>query len=368
MSERTLASIQVIEDIQPIPKYDNIEYAQVLGWWVIVRKGEYVIGDKTIYIEIDSVLPPREEYEFLRKRNFRIKTMRMAGVVSQGICFKPELLLPNTSRYKVGDDVTEILGVEKYEPDQYNRKLPTGKKGSPKYPKFLLRFKWFRNLVLNRKDNRGFPRFISKTDETRIQNMPFVFKDKETQYIVREKIDGQSTTFFLEKKKLGWLRKTEFDFGVCSRNLRLWKKDDSPFWFIANYHKIEDVLKSIFVITDAKHFVAIQGETISPSAQGNKYLVSEPEFYAFNFIVDGVKINSITSSEILMDYGISWCPLVATKFTFDGIDDVEMLMHYVDGRSHINPNVLREGFVFRNEKKDVSFKCVSNKFLLKYNE
>lgn len=366
MSERTLASIQVIRDIQPIPKYDRIEYAQVLGWWVIVQKGEYVVGDKTIYIEIDSVLPPREEYEFLRKRNFRIKTMRMAGVVSQGICFKPELLLPNPNKYKVGDDVTEILGVEKYEPDQYNKKPSTGKKGSPKYPKFLLKFKWFRNMVLNRKDNRGFPRFVSKTDETRIQNMPFIFKDTETEYIVREKIDGQSTTFFLEKKKLGLFKREEFDFGVCSRNLRLWKKDDSPFWFIADYHKMEDVLRSIFNITRANHFVAIQGETISPSAQGNKYLVSEPEFYAFNLIIDGVKVDSFTSSQMLMDYGISWCPLVDKYFTFDGIDTVEKLMHYVDGKSIVNPNVLREGFVFRNEKKDVSFKCVSNEWLLQY--
>lgn len=86
---RQLASIKVISDITPIEGKDRIVLATVDGWRVIVKKDEFRIGDKCVYIEIDSVLPEKPEFEFLRKNNFRIKTMKMAGCISSGICFPP---------------------------------------------------------------------------------------------------------------------------------------------------------------------------------------------------------------------------------------------------------------------------------------
>jgi RNA ligase (TIGR02306 family) len=111
---RKLASIKSISDILPIEGKDRIELAIIDGWQIIVKKGEYIIGDKTIFVEIDSVLPEKEEFEFLRKNKFRIKTMKLGGVLSQGICF-PLSLLPNDKQYNLEDDVTDILGIKQYE-------------------------------------------------------------------------------------------------------------------------------------------------------------------------------------------------------------------------------------------------------------
>ena len=89
---RQLASIKEVKDIIPIEGKDRIELAIIDGWSVIIKKGEFKIGDKCIYVEIDSVMPDRPEFDFLRGKNFRIKTMKMAGVISQGICFPTTLL------------------------------------------------------------------------------------------------------------------------------------------------------------------------------------------------------------------------------------------------------------------------------------
>ena len=228
---RKLASIQQITDIQPIEGKDRIVLATVLGWRVIVTN-DFKVGDKVVFCEIDSVLPEKPEFEFLRPKKFRIKTMKLAKVVSQGICF-PLSILPQKkdgSEYEVGEDVTDIIGVKQYEEtmDTGTSELP--EKTAKKYPRWLMRFKWFRNLVLPKK-TKGFPSFVSKTDETRIQNMPWILTDKQ-EWIATEKIDGQSGTFALVRHK--GLFRTTYEYIVCSRNLRLGSKDNSSYWQVSD--------------------------------------------------------------------------------------------------------------------------------------
>lgn len=141
---RTLASIKEISEIHPIEGKDRIALAIIDGWSVIIQKSEFNVGDKCIYCEIDSVLPEKPEYEFLRKNNFRIKTMKMAGVISQGICF-PLSFLPK-GEYNVGDDVTEIMGIKQYEKTM-DKDPVIAPKHKKKYPRFLMRMSWFRKLV-----------------------------------------------------------------------------------------------------------------------------------------------------------------------------------------------------------------------------
>lgn len=187
---RQLASIKEVSALYPIEGKDRIELAQIDGWRVIVKKGEFNVGSKCVYVEIDSVLPEVEQFEFLRNKNFRIKTMKMAGVVSQGICF-PLDILPKKN-YNIGEDVTDVLGIKQYEPTMDTERDAGDKKAvSPKYPKWLMRFKWFRQIAYkcDHREGKGFPSFISKTDETRIQNMPFILSDKRP-FIVTEKVDG----------------------------------------------------------------------------------------------------------------------------------------------------------------------------------
>lgn len=363
---RKLASIKTISDIQPIPNRDRIELAIVDGWQVIVKKDEYKIGDKTVFVEIDSVLPEKPEFEFLRSKKFRIKTMKMAGVLSQGICF-PISMLPQDREYQLEEDVTELMGIKQYEATRDIEPQETTSEKNKKFQhpvfKFLFKYSFFRKLLLSKKQNKGFPEFIHKTDEPRIQNMPFILKNKDITYVVREKVDGQSGTFFLKKmdKKWPW-QKQNYDFGVCSRNLRLWNETDNSYWFVAKKYNIKEVLKDLIGDYD---FVAIQGECIAPKVQGNKYKVTEPDLYVFNLIYPHGKIPCIEGEKILNEYGIKWCPLIEENFILP--DTVNELLDYATGKSKLY-NTLREGLVFRNYTKNLSFKAVSPEFLIKNDE
>lgn len=359
---RKLASVKQIGEIYPIEGKDKIVLAMIDGWSVIVKKDEFKTGDKCVYCEIDSVMPEKPEFEFLRSKNFRIKTMKMGGVISQGIVF-PISILP-TSEYKLEQDVTDILCVKQYEVTMdtenkdYAKNVPASKS---KYPKFLMKFKWFRNLVYKKghREAKEFPSFISKTDETRIQNMPHILKNKNA-FVATEKIDGQSGTFALVKHKK--LFKTTFEYIVCSRNLRLFTKDKSSYWSVSDRYKVESVLKNI--IGD-NEWIAIQGECVAPNVQGNKYKVKEPDLYVFNIIYPNGRIGSIEAKKIANDNGLKFVPIVSESFVLP--DTVQKVLEYAHNKSEIG-ETLREGIVFRSLDGKTSFKAVDPLFLLKYDE
>lgn len=360
---RQLASIKTISDTLPIEGKDRIELAVVDGWQVIVKKGEYQIGDQTIFCEIDSVLPDKPEFEFLKKNKFRIKTMKMAGVLSQGICF-PTSLLPQGKSYQVGDDVTDVMGITKYTSEKEDPE-PREVNSKEYHPiiRILMRNSLFRKMFLPKKESKGFPSFIPKTDETRIQNIPVILRNKDITFVAREKIDGQSGTFFLKKLKAKWFwQKDSYDFGVCSRNLRLWTEDNSSYWFVVKKYNIKQVLEQLIGDHD---FVAIQGECVSPKVQGNKYKVSEPDLYAFNLIYPTGKVDCFTGEETLLKYGIKWAPLLCANYVLP--DTVNELLDYATSNSVLYPT-LREGVVLRNYNRNMSFKAVSPEFLIKNDE
>ena len=361
---RKLAHIEKIEWIRPIEGKDRIVLAGVLGWTVIVQKSDYEVGQKCIFCEIDSVLPEKPEFEFLRSKKFRIKTMKMSGVLSQGICF-PMSMLPE-GNYEIGDDVTELMGITQYEPTmdrEEDSKDDSNSVPSKKYPKFFMRWSWFRKLVLPKKQAKGFPSFISKTDETRIQNAPF-YLDMDCKYVATEKVDGQSGTFTLQriKGKHFWNKDT-YDFAVCSRNLRKWKKDTSSFWTVAEKYNLEEVLHKL--IGD-NEWVAIQGECIAPNVQGNKYKVTEPDLYVFNLVYPNGRIGSVEAKKIIAEHGLKFVPIIGEEVSIKGMTVPEVL-EYATGKSQLY-DTLREGIVFRSLDGKQSFKAVSPEFLIKHNE
>lgn len=204
---RKLASIQTVVQIEPIEKADSIERIRVLGWWVVCKKSEYEVGDRIVYGEIDSLLPERPEFEFLRANSFkpavldgdtvtqpagfRIRTVKLRGQVSQGICFSLSVL-PAGTDIEIDIDVTDLLGITKWEPP-----MPTGLSGRIKGP---------------------FPDFLSKTDETRVQILETVLEEHRGQtFVMTEKVDGSSFTAFLR----------DGEFGICSRNLWIDETDDA---------------------------------------------------------------------------------------------------------------------------------------------
>jgi RNA ligase (TIGR02306 family) len=150
--ERKLASIRIISDLRPIEGADKIELAIVDGWKVVVAKDVgHKVGDKVIYCEIDSFLPIKPEFEFLRKSSykkmadgsegFRLRTVKLRGQVSQGLILPLSLINYTNLDFKVGMDVTMMLGINKYEPP-----IPAELAGKVK---------------------GLFPSFIPKTDEVR---------------------------------------------------------------------------------------------------------------------------------------------------------------------------------------------------------
>lgn len=273
-------------------------------------------------------------------------------------------MLPK-GNYEIGDDVTDILGITQYEPtmDKEDVIETENEKTVRKYPQFLMKWSWFRRLVLPKKQSKGFPSFISKTDEIRIQNAPF-YLDMDCSFVATEKIDGQSGTFTLQriKGKHFW-NKDAYDFAVCSRNLRKWNRDASAFWSVAEKYNIEQILHQL--IGD-NEWVAIQGECVASNVQENKYKVTEPDLYVFNLIYPSGRIGSVEAKKILGEYGLKFVPIVEESITLKGMSVADVLK-YATGKSRLY-DTLREGIVFRSLDGKQSFKAVSPEFLIKYNE
>lgn len=360
--ERKLASIQKIINIQPIPNADLIEVCTVLGWQcVIAKKDNFKINDLIIYIEIDSILPEKPEFEFLRTRKFRIKTIKLLKQISQGLVL-PLSILPK-GNYKEGDDVTNIIGVKKYDPQFEKEQELIQYKSSilnNKLDKFMKKFAWYRKFFIT-KSKIKFPQFIKKTDEDRIQLFPDICNQyKELEFEVTEKLDGQSATyFFLKNPKRFLFFGKKYIFGVCSRNLYLLKPDNSSYWTVAKQFNIKEFFNKYF---KNYNLVVLQGEIIGDKIQGNKYKINGYDFYAFNLIIDDKRYGA---SYINLFNNIKAVPLIDKSFKLK--NTIPEMVEYAKGNSVIAP-IKREGIVIRNYNNNISFKVINPEFLLKYEE
>lgn len=355
---RQLATIRTIASTRPIQGADRIEVAQVDGWECVVKKGEFEVGQHIVYVEVDSVMPERPEFEFLRDRKFRVRTIKLRGQVSQGLVL-PLDILP-AGNYKLGDDVTELLGVTKYDPQaQQEALLLTKQPKTPTNPvvKFLMRFKWYRRMFMKPKRKGGFPDWVVKTDETRIQNLTTLFdieRKKGTLFSVTEKVDGQSATYFLQK-----ISRRKYEFGVCSRNTRLGTPDNSSYWTIARKYDIENVLKKLI---GEYQTIVLQGEICGDGIQGNKYHISGYDFFAFNLIYPDHKCTTAEIKETLAPFGIKSVPIVEEGKALP--ETIAELVEYSKGKSVVRKEQKREGVVMRNVQNNISFKVINPDFLL----
>ena len=331
--ERKLASIRKISDIQPIENADMIELAIVDGWKVVVAKNvNHKVGDLVVYCEIDSFLPIKEEFEFLRKgsykkmvdgtEGFRLRTIKLRGQVSQGLIL-PIHTLPLLEMVHEGQDVTEMLGIVKYEPP-----IPAELAGKVK---------------------GLFPSFLRKTDEERIQNLSGEIENwKDKTFYVTEKLDGSSATFYYK----------DGEFGVCSRNLELLETEDNTFWKFARQVDLENKMRDFDVN------ISLQGELIGEGIQGNPYKIKGQTVRFFNlFDIDLQEYHNLSMFEgVCNRFGVEMVPILNKHF--DMFDTVEDILEYADGKSVLNPNFDREGVVIRSLDRKISFKAISNKFLL----
>ena len=352
---RQLATVQEITAIKEIEGADAIELAFIRGWQCVAKKGEFIQGDLCVYFEVDSFLPVDARYEFLRRtsyRNnefmgegFRIKTMTMRGELSQGLALPlsafPEILPAQYTDAKIlptpGYDVTEILGVRKWElPETLgNMGLEIGEK----------------------------PFGIPTTDETRLQSMPeFIEAFKGKPYYITTKMDGTSCTVYIKDGKIG----------VCGRNLE-YKEDGatSAMWAWVHKHGFKEKLLAL------DEDIAIQGEFCGAGIQKNRLKLIEPNLYVFDIVAlfeggGGKK----TGLEAMRDYcarlGLDMVPVEETGDNFNYT--LPELLEKARGKYASGMD--KEGIVVRTQEPEfnydinhkMSFKIINNDFLKKEKE
>lgn len=408
VNKRELAYLVKIDNITPIAGYDRVELAHVGGWTIVVGKNEFKPGDIAVYFEIDSQLPvkpPFVDMEFLAKKHFKVKTQKMCKSVSQGLLMSIEsfgwdvepaqfaggalYVRDNEGCQHFVDDesrfLTKQLEVTYAVPEDNIRKAPS----VDKYKKMAQRngklfkyqpFRWFMKrdwgkkllfIFFGRKRDKksNWPYWVQKTDEERVQNIPWVLADKEP-WIATEKVDGSSTTFTIKRGK--WPRKDEFY--ICSRNVCFDKPDRACFYDtniyieMAEQYHIEEKLSYLLHerFPDCE-WITIQGETYGANVQKRDYGISYHDFRAFNFITsEHGRFNTLDMIALLdKELCIPCVPIVDANYILP--DTIEELLNYATDDSLIDGGP-REGIVFRSQDGQKSFKAVSNEFLIAYHQ
>lgn len=341
MEKRKLASVQYVHDITPIDGADRIECIHVLGWQCVANKGQFHVGDCCVYMEVDSFLPVCEQFEFLRSSSyknsellgegFRLKTQRFRGQISQGLVL-PLSALPD-GNYQIGDDVTSILGVRKWE-------------------------------VEERVTNSGtvigdFPYGIPKTDELRVQSYPQLIDEfkRVNGYYISTKMDGTSVTMYWRDRH----------FGICGRNYEYADDDKCAMWKYAHERGIPER-----VAENNLPDIAIQGEFCGAGIQKNRLKLVKPEWYVFTMIdlETGMRLSLSKMKALCSLLHLNMVPIEEEKAVFE-YDSIDSLLNrakgkYVSGMS-------KEGIVIRPIEPvysstiggSLSMKVLNNDYLLK---
>ncbi len=346
---RKLASIKPITYIKPIEGADAIECAIVDGGWpVVIRKGEYKVGDVAVYFEIDSWVPHelapflssgKEPREYNSVKGERLRTVKLRGQVSQGLLLPLNCLGSIANDVSVGEDVSHILNIQKWEPP-----IPAQLQGTMK---------------------GNFPHFIPKTDQERCQNLrKEIFETyKDDTYEVTLKLDGSSTTIYVK----------DGEVGVCSRNIDLKETEGNSFWKAA---RDQNIIEPLLELSKEKgEEYAIQGELIGESIQGNPEKLKGQRFYLFDIysITEGRYFKPFERYTVLdqlwmLGSDIEHVPIIDQHvFLTQQYETIDDLLNFAEGSS-LNPQTRREGIVFKSWDSDFTFKAIANSYLLKHKD
>lgn len=341
MAKRKLASIQYVHDVTPIEGADRIECIHVLGWQCVTNKGKFKVGDHCVYMEVDSFLPICEEFEFLRNRcfkkseilgeGFRLKTQRFKGQISQGLVMPLEILPER--EYQLGEDVTDVLCIKKWE-------------------------------VEERVTNSGtvigdFPNGIPKTDELRVQSFPELIDEFKnvTGYYISTKMDGCSVTMYWK----------DGHFGICGRNYEYADDDKCAMWKYAHEHEVPERVTELNLSN-----IAIQGEFCGAGIQQNRLKLLKPEWYVFTIInlETHRRLSLKKMQEICELLNLKMVPVEEVKDKFE-YDSIEALIERAKGKYPSGND--KEGIVIRplepvyskTIEGPLSMKVINNDYLLK---
>jgi RNA ligase (TIGR02306 family) len=337
-----------VDEVRPIEGADAIEAALVGGWTVVVRKGEFAAGALAVYFEIDSFLPEgNPAWQFLvdkqprsyeGRRGHVLRTLKLRGQVSQGLLLGLSTLDGagvNGASLQPGDEVTEALGVRKYEPP-----IPAELAGTARGP---------------------FPSGVPRTDQERIQNLAEAFEGWKAQgargelhWEVTEKLEGTSCTFALLDDGLR----------VCSRNLDLVEQAESTQWRLARALDLEAKLRAL----EPGRRLALQGELVGHGIQGNPYALRDQRFYVFDvWDVDRADyLRPDARRTLCARLGLEHVPVLFERATLGADSTLASVLGLADGESVLRKGQAREGLVWKALEVPLSWKVVSNRYLLKH--
>ena len=343
---RKLASVQRIWKIEPIEGADRIELANVLGWQCVVNKGQFKKMDLAVYFEIDSFLPIREEFEFMRSSSyrktdimgegFRIKTMKFCGQISQGLLLPVEQFGELSDGVELGDDVTEKLGVKKWEIEE---RATTG------------------GTVIG-----NLPYDVPHTDETRVQAEPDLIKEfAGLEYYISTKMDGSSHSVSMD----------ENGFHVTGHNYEYKDDGSCAFYELVKNMGLEEKMKA-FATDKGLRSLTIQGELCAPGIQKNRLKLTRPEWYVFTVREDGKRVGLNEMLAVCEHLDLQSVPIEEVDTDLpSNYPTVDELLKRADGEYPRGDK--KEGIVIRPTEPvysglisaSLSMKVVSNKYLMK---
>lgn len=360
MSERRLATVRRIDEINPIPGSDFLEVVTMDGWNSVVPKSDnHTVGDLVIFAESDSFLPTWPEFAFLEKSSlrkmitpegsrtgYRLRTIKLRGQISEGLVIPLDKPSPvgevennpwyiNIESQKIfepvfeGDEVTDLLGIIKWE-------LPV-------------------HASLAGKVRGNYPSFLKKTDSERIENFikDFNRKYRDHTWEVTTKLDGSSFTAYIN----------DGEFGVCSRNLDLAESEGNSFWIAARKNGLEEKMPLVETQFGLKNF-AIQSELMGVGVQKNREQLPDLDIYVFDIydIDNHTKIDAETRHKIVDFLGLKHVPFHGFQ-KLGHLQTAKDFLDMAEGPS-INHKV-REGLVFKSvDDPNVNFKAIANSFKL----
>ena len=371
---RKLVTIRKISSLIPMDGYDAVCLAAIDGWTTIVKKSEFTVGQYCVFFELDSFIPATDtRFAFLKKtttfeghEGYRLRSMKLRSYLSQGLALPTWFLGLSDALveqwYKDQTDISSEFNVIKYDNSiQELDQRPGLKAGKPR---------------------GSFPSFIPKTDQERIQNLTHLWHtiDPDTTFEETLKLDGSSMTCYkIAKAPTLWTRikslfttVSNYHFGVCSRNLEL-SRDANNIITFDNNGKSSEYNQSDFWRTAIKLDIksklpigyAVQGELIGPKIQANHEKVPELQYYIFDVfdINTGLYLTPEARRAFCTEHGLPHVPVVSTDFQPFHLALSDLLLH-VEGES-MNPNTISEGRVYKSNSSQLSFKVISNKYLLK---
>jgi len=335
---RKIARIVKIDKVEKHTNADTLDVCTIGGWNVVAKHGLHTQGDLVVYCEIDSWIPhtlaPFLTKEGKQPKVFEgvegqvLKTIRLRGVLSQGLILPVRETSLNADEVYEGNDVSKLLGILKYEAP-----VPA---------------------TLAGKMRCAFPGYVPKTDSERIQNLTQEFEEWKNAGVcfnITEKLDGTSATFM----------NYNGDIHVCSRNWSLFEDDTNVMWKMYHKYKIKEALTGI------GFNCAIQGEVVGSSIQTNTYKLNDQRLFVFNIynIDEKYYLNHEEITEICLKFKLETVPYIA-KIRLTQYHTIENLLENADGQSELYKDAAREGLVFKGtDSTYLNFKAISNNWLIK---